>query len=76
MLICMSFRSYLSIIGGLLFVTIFGFNRPNMVDAFSDFSVSERDVVWLQCHGERIYILNLPVLTEDKWLVVTAVLLH
>ena len=30
-------------IGGVLFVSIFGFNRPNVVDAFSDFSVSERD---------------------------------
>ena len=43
---------------------------------FSDFSVSDRDEVWLQCHGERIYILNLPVLAKDKRLVVTAVLLH
>ena len=43
---------------------------------FLQFSVSERDVVWLQCHGERIYVLDLTVLTEDKRLVVTAVLLH
>ncbi len=31
---------------------------------------------YLQCHGERIYVLDLTVLTEDKRLVVTAVLLH
>lgn len=43
MLICMLFRSYLSIIGGCRFRYLFGFNRPNVVDAFSDFSVSERD---------------------------------
>jgi len=70
--VCMLFYA----IGGFLFVSIFVFKQPNVADAFSDFSVSERDVVWLQCHGERIYILDLTVLTEDKRLVVTAMLLH